>query len=180
MSLVSQNILTALKSLNQELEIEKEYRTFIACGGGVLSVMGVISRQTRDLDVITPSIDELLLKCSHRVANKLGLDTEWLNNGPSGFIRDLEKGWELRTDIIFKESHLTVKALGRHDLIATKLQGMCDRDEYDLEDLLKLEATIDEASSLKRWVLKQDGSAFWPERVESQFKKLLTRIKNGE
>jgi hypothetical protein len=180
MSIVSQNILSALKSLNQELVIEKECRTLIACGGGVLSVMGVISRQTRDLDVITPNIDDVLLKCSHRVANKLGLDIEWLNNGPSGFIRDLEKGWELRTEIIFNGSHLTVKALSRHDLIATKLQGMCDRDEYDMEVLLNLKVTIDEVSSLKNWVLKQDGSVYWPERVESQFKKLLNRIKNGE
>ena len=176
----SSDILGALKLLEEELKTLQETRTLVACGGGVLSIMGIISRQTRDLDVIIPSIDPVLLTCSHKVALSLGLDKDWLNNGPSGFVRDLEKGWELRTDTIFKGSFLLVKALGRRDLIATKLQGMCDRDEYDMEDVLGLKPTTEEVLSLKAWLLNQDASSYWPERVESQYEKLLERIKNGK
>ena len=93
MALHSSNIFTALESLDRELSRQNEARELIACGGGVLSIMGVISRQTRDLDVITPMLDDVLLKCSHSVASQLGLDSDWLNNGPSGFVRDLETGW---------------------------------------------------------------------------------------
>ncbi len=180
MTTTLKNITAALKGLDHELILQNQSRELIACGGGVLSVMGVISRETRDLDVITPVIDEVLLKCSHNVAALLGLDKNWLNNGPSGFVRDLESGWELRAEVVFQGSSLIVKSLGRRDFIATKLQGMCDRDEFDLEDILKLKPTAIEIESLKNWLLNQDGSSLWPKRVETQLTKLITRIKNGK
>lgn len=176
MTTPTQAISKALELLNEELALKGENRDLIACGGGVLSVMGVISRQTRDLDVITPTIDSLLLDCAMRVANKLGLDPEWLNNGPSGFIRDLEKNWETRTEIIFSGKNLTVRTLGRRDFIATKLQGLCDRDEFDLEDIVALKPTREEIESLKPWLLLRDASDFWPKRVETQLTKLFSRI----
>ncbi len=176
MTTLIQNLTKALELLDEELALKGEDRELVACGGGVLAVMGVISRQTRDLDVITPTLDSLVLECAIRVADKLGLDPEWLNNGPSGFIRDLEKNWELRTEIIFCGKHLTVRALGRRDFIATKLQGLCDRDEFDLEDILALKPTRDEIESLKSWLLLRDASEFWPSRVEKQLTKLFARI----
>lgn len=173
------DLISALELLDEELALRDESRILVACGGGVLSIMGIISRQTRDLDIITPELDGALLECAGRVANKLGLDVEWLNNGPSGFIRDLEKGWEFRTEIIFSGKCLTIQALGRRDFIATKLQGLCDRDEFDLEDILALKPKREEIESLKSWLLFRDTSELWPKRVESQLQKLLERISNG-
>jgi len=178
MTVLIEDLKSALKFLDQELTLKGEARALVACGGGVLSVMGVISRQTRDLDIITPELDAVLLGCAERVAAQLGLDPEWLNNGPSGFVRDLEKGWELRTETIFSGKCLIVQALGRRDFIATKLQGLCDRDEFDLEDILALKPTREEIESLKPWLLLRDISEFWPKRVESQLQKLFGRIKN--
>ncbi len=172
------DLQSALELLDEELALKGESRELIACGGGVLSVMGIISRQTRDLDVITPELDAVLLGCAERAALKLGLDPEWLNNGPSGFVRDLEKGWELRTETIFPGKHLVIQALGRRDFIATKLQGLCDRDEFDLEDILALKPTSEEIESLKSWLLLRDASELWPKRVESQLRKLFGRIRN--
>ena len=174
-----QDLSKALELLDNELALIGEARELIACGGGVLSVMGVISRQTRDLDVITPTLDSLVLECAARVALKLGLDPEWLNNGPSGFVRDLEKNWELRTEVVFNGKHLTVRALGRRDFIATKLQGLCDRDEFDLEDIVALKPSREEIESLKSWLLLRDVSEFWPKRVETQLTKLFARISGG-
>lgn len=62
------DITAALELLDQELALRGEVRELIACGGGVLSVMGIISRQTRDLDIITPTLDAVLLECAERVA----------------------------------------------------------------------------------------------------------------
>ncbi len=143
-------------------------------------MMGVISRETRDLDVITPDIDPVLLSAAQVIAAKLGLDREWLNNGPSGFIKDLESYWELRTQVIFEGSFLVVKSLGRRDLLATKLQGLCDRDENDLEDILFLKPTVQEIESLRTWLLQRDASVYWPERVDSQLSKLVGRIAHGK
>src|SRR5438067_313861 len=122
MSPTQENLEAALKALDQELAAQGQSRELIACGGGVLSIMGVISRETRDLDVIAPPLDAVLLECSSNVADSQGLDQGWLNNGPSGFIRDLESGWELRTKVIFQGTFLTVRSLGRRDFLATKLQ----------------------------------------------------------
>lgn len=169
-------ILKALTILNRELAKVNEVRELIACGGGALSIMGVTSRETRDLDVIIPALDEVLLKCSHAVAREMGLDEEWLNNGPRGFVKDLDKGFELRTDIIFKGSNLTIRALGRRDLIATKLQGLCDRDEVDLLDLLMMNPTIQEIESLRPWLLLRDANPNWEKRVESKLKQLFDRM----
>lgn len=173
-------ILKAIEELDRELAKSNEFRELIACGGGALSIMGVTSRETRDLDVIIPSLDETLLKCSHRVASHMGLDKDWLNNGPSGFVKDLEKGFELRTNVIFKGTHLTVNALGRRDLIATKLQGLCDRDEIDLIDLVKLNPSVQEIESLRAWLLERDGNPLWSIRVESKLSLLFARLKDGK
>jgi hypothetical protein len=163
-------ILAGIIELNRELAAIGEHRDLLACGGGALWIMGVVSRETRDLDVILPSLDPVLLKCSIKVAKEIGLNEGWLNNGPSGFVRDLENGFELRAIQIYQGTHLIAKALGRRDLIATKLQGLCDRDEIDLLDLV----------SLKPWLLDRDASPLWPARVESQLNLLFSRLPNGK
>lgn len=180
MSTKKNQILKAIEELDRELAKLNEFRELIACGGGALSVMGVTSRETRDLDVIIPSLDETLLKCSHLVAGSMGLDQDWLNNGPSGFVKDLEKGFELRTEVIFKGTHLTVRALGRRDLIATKLQGLCDRDEVDLNDLVQMNPSVQEIESLRPWLLGRDGNPLWSKRVESKLTLLFKRLNDGK
>ena len=178
--MMKNQIIEAIEELDRELAKLNEKRELIACGGAALSVMGVTSRETRDLDVIIPILDEVLLKCSHAVAAKTGLDSEWLNNGPSGFVKDLEKGFELRTEVIFKGTNLTVRALGRKDLIATKLQGLCDRDEVDLNDLVMMKPIVQEIESLRPWLLQRDGNPLWSKRVESKLELLFKRINHGK
>lgn len=180
MNIAFKDLNKVLMALNNELAGKNILRELITCGGGALVIMGVSSRETRDLDVISPQIDSQLLECSHSVAKAFGLDKNWLNNGPSGFCTDLEKGWELRAVVSFCDSNLIVKTLGRRDLLATKLQGLCDRDEYDLEDILSLKPTEIEIESLKNWLLGQDASIYWPKRVTLQIQKLIARIRNEQ
>jgi len=78
--------------------------------------------------------------------------------------------------LVYSGDVLRVFSLGREDLIASKLYAYCDREESDLDDLLKIKPTIDELNSLYLWLLKRDLSEFWPMRVESKWIILLKRL----
>ena len=147
------------------------------CGAGALSILGVLSRATRDLDVITPRLTDELLRSAAEVAQELSLPKEWINNGPSSLIRDLEKDWEQRCVEIYSRKIIRVLALGRRDLIATKLFAFCDRDEDDLNDLIAIAPTPEEIDSLLAWTLDRDGSVYWPDRVHDRF--MLLKKKMG-
>ena len=168
-----------LQSLNEKLLQMKEIRELIVCGGGALLVLGIIERQTRDIDVISPEIDPLLQELAAQIGKEFGLEKGWLNNGPASLVRDLERGWAERVRPIFHGSALTVKTLSVRDLLATKLYAYCDRDEDDLSDILRMNPSPAEVESLRAWVLDRDGSAYWPDRVQKCFTKLLARLGHG-
>jgi hypothetical protein len=146
------------------------------CGGGALLVLGIVSRQTRDLDVVTPKLTEELITGSRKVAVEFSLPLDWLNNGPENLVKDLNLGWEDRCQLIYSGRNLRIFALGREDLIASKIYAYCDREESDLEDLLKIKPTHDELNALYQWLLERDASVHWPTRVESKWTKLLKRL----
>jgi hypothetical protein len=173
---IIQKLLTSLDEKLSQLGLDRE---IVTCGGGALLILGVIHRATRDLDVVAPKIDEELTRVAIEVANEFGLDSKWLNNGPSSLSKDLEKGWEARTQDIFRGQALLVKALGRRDLLASKLYAFCDRDEQDLGDILGLKPAPSEVESLREWLLERDGSAYWPARVEKQLALLAQKLQNG-
>ena len=167
-----------LKAIDQRLAKAGEQRELIVCGGAALLVLDISDRQTRDVDVLLPKIDTLLTTISADVAKQFGLDPNWLNNGPESLARDLEKGWEVRSTLAYEGVALRIKVLGPRDLIATKLFAFCDRDENDLDDLVKLKPSVGEIDSLKQWVLDRDASEYWPARVEKCFQKLKSRLSN--
>lgn len=169
----------ALEALDEKLvKLEHEPIELRVCGAGALSIVGVISRATRDLDVITPKLTDALLRASEEVADYLLLPKTWINNGPASLTRDLESGWEDRCVEIYNRKVIRVLALGRRDLIASKLFAFCDRDENDLDDLIAIKPSVDEIDSLLNWVLDRDGSELWPNRVRERFSLLKSRIQN--
>ncbi len=174
-----ENTAETLNELDRELVARGEERTLIACGGGALLAMQIIERQTRDLDVIVPKIDPVLGAAAEAVARKLGLSTNWLNNGPESLTRDLLPGWEERSVPIFKGKALEVRALGRSDLIATKMYAFCDRED-DFEDLLRIKPTREELEAIRTWVLERDGSHLWPGRVAECFARLGKALGHEE
>ena len=167
----------ALSLLDQKLEMSPIAPIELKiCGGGALMIMGISDRETRDVDVILPKLPESLITFAREIAIELNLTEEWLNNGPENLIRDLEKGWEDRCELIYKGNALKIFILGRKDLIATKLFAYCDREEADFEDLLKLRPTQSELDQLYHWVLNRDASEYWPPRVEKQLKRLKNKL----
>ena len=170
------NQTVILKRVDEELSRIGESRSLIICGGSALIVMGIIDRQTRDVDVLEPEIDSLLSDIAVRIGKEFGLSDKWLNNGPESLRRDLKPGWRTRTASIFKGKALEMRSLGREDLLATKLYAFCDRED-DLEDVLKLKPTRTELANIFHWVLKRDASPKWPKRVRDCFSRLREKLK---
>jgi len=67
-----------------------------------------------------PPIDDALREAAESVAEDLGLDSHWLNAGPSSIVKDLKVGWDKRVQIVFNESNLVVYSISREDLIFSK------------------------------------------------------------
>ena len=76
----------------------------VVIGGTALALLGVVSRQTRDCDVLDPKIPEEMVLAARefathrREAGEL-LDDDWFNNGPASLVRQLPAGWRERPSI---------------------------------------------------------------------------------
>jgi hypothetical protein len=161
-----------LSGLNLEFEA-------VIMGGGALAIMGITDRVTRDIDCVAPEIPTQIKSASEKFCKdfpNLGLDKNWLNNGPISIIRDLTDGWRDRSTLIFKGKSVTLYSLGRIDLIKTKLWALCDRSTVDLQDLLKLKPTISEIDDAREWVIVLDGNPDWPKHVDLVIKKLKINL----
>jgi hypothetical protein len=148
----------------------------VVIGGAALSLLGVIIRETRDCDILSPEIPKEILEASKDFAKSVsGVDTNWLNNGPSSLLKTLPKDWNTRTQSIFQGGNLRLFTLGRPDLLKTKLFAFCDRD-IDLEDCIRLAPSKEELVSSIAWVKDQDANPKWPERVDIVLQNLATRL----
>lgn len=169
--------------LNFDEYLEKQGAPFdaVIIGGAALVVMGVISRDTADVDFLDPTLPESILKhaANFRKANPgLRLGENWINNGPESLIRDLDKDWRSRLVIVFKGKSLTLRTLGRLDLLKSKLFAYCDRDQ-DLMDCVALKPTLDELEACFEWVASRDANPDWPKNVIAHFEALKRRLRNG-
>jgi len=66
----------------------------IVVGGAALNLLGVISRETKDCDILHPSLGDAIQKASREFAKGIRasggvLVEEWLNNGPATLVGDL-------------------------------------------------------------------------------------------
>jgi hypothetical protein len=144
-------------------------------GGTALAILGVIKRETQDCDILFPEIPSLIQKAAQDFAKAKGLEINWLNNGPESLKRDLPKGWMARVQDLYSGDALTLKTLGRSDLLATKLWAYCDRG-FDLDDCIKLKPTKEELLEAIKWVSHQDANDSWPKHVKGMFSELAKEL----
>ena len=146
----------------------------VVCGGASLIATKVISRSTKDVDIVAlRSMDgiliapvplpEFLLQAAEVVARNLGLDTRWLNNGPSQdegglFQMGLPPGFADRLAERVYGPRLTVYFIGRQDQVFFKVFSAADRGGVDLDDLAALRPTADEMEEAARWAMTIDVS----------------------
>ena len=75
----------------------------IVIGGAALSLLGVVTRETQDCDVLDPNIPPEIEKAAQEfshVVRERGeqLKDTWLNNGPMSLKDVLPHGWLLRIE----------------------------------------------------------------------------------
>ena len=160
-----------LKLLEERLKIEKSSKIeLVVCGGSALIATNLISRTTKDLDVVaqmkngTELIDpeplpEKLLIATKVVAQNYNLPDDWLNCGPSDLFRmGLPENFYDRLIKNEVGEHLTVYYIGRLDQIFFKLYASVDRGGYHIQDLVNLKPTTKELIMASRWTITHDVS----------------------
>jgi hypothetical protein len=141
----------------------------VVIGGAALGLLGIVSRQTRDCDVLHPKLPKAIhdAACDFaalRRQNGVVLADDWLNNGPTSLTNDLPAGWEDRLQIAFSGKAMTLQCLGRLDLLRSKLFALCDR-AIDLKDCVALAPTDEELEQILPWLTERDANPDWPQHV---------------
>jgi hypothetical protein len=152
----------------------------IVIGGVAMAFLHVGSRQTRDCDVLDPRIPEDVAEAARRFAAEVreggeSLDEDWFNNGPSSLCDLLPEGWRDRTERVFAGKALTLRSLGRTELLMSKLFALCDRGT-DLQDCIVLAPTPEELEEILPWLERQDLNPDWPEHVRATMADLAGRL----
>ncbi len=163
-----------ISSFDAYLAIRGLHFEGVVIGGAALNLLGVVSRLTRDCDVLDPQIPDEILSASIAFANEqrsignVDITKHWFNNGPATLKRNLPKKWESRLVPVFTGKAIIFKGLARADLLKTKLYAQADRQD-DLADCVALKPTLLELKDSIEWVQNQDANPNWPKHVENIF-----------
>lgn len=174
MNINSKNLSDIFTALDRQIGIlGGSPISLVVCGGSALAALGLISRTTRDVDVLAGLDDskgevnlyELrefpvwLSKAAEVVARDFGLPGEWLNLGPASQMKSgLPEGLGER---LVKQRYgkwLAVYFIERIDQVFFKLYASVDRGDYHVQDLLGLNPTGQEIEAAAEWCLTQDVS----------------------
>lgn len=144
--------------------------SLVVCGGTALTALGLVSRTTKDVDVLG-SLEKgnvrkigrfpiWLSEAAAKVAADFDLPADWLNLGPESQLdTGLPAGLAGRLEKKTYGRRLTVCFISRIDQIHFKLYASLDRGGYHVQDLFKLAPEESELHKACRWVLTQDVSA---------------------
>lgn len=152
----------------------------VVIGGVAMALLGATSRPTRDCDVLVPPLPREILEAARRFAalardRNEPLADDWLNNGPASLIDALPAGWAERLQIVFTGRALTLRTLGRTDLLRSKVFALCDRG-IDLQDCIALAPTAGELEEILPWLTEQDLHPGWPDHVRETVIDLRRRL----
>ncbi len=155
----------------------------IVVGGAALGLLGVITRETRDCDVLHPELSQEIRDVATEFAVQLrqqgdALADNWLNNGPMSLAEVLPAGWKERVELAFEGRALRLQALGRIDMLRSKLFALCDRG-IDLPDCIALAPNQEELNFVTPWVEAQDANVDWPAHVRATLEDLQRRLGRG-
>jgi hypothetical protein len=155
----------------------------VVVGGTALNLLGVISRQTRDCDVLEPPLEPEVLRAAQDFASELrargeALGDAWLNNGPAQLTSVLPSGWRERLQPAFHGHAIELQTLGRADLLKVKLFALCDRG-IDLGDCIALRPTEAELAEALPWLEVQDLHPRWPDHVRATVADVGRRLGHG-
>jgi hypothetical protein len=166
------DIAELLTALGELLGSRGQRYELVLVGGASLLLRGVISRPTRDADVVAgrrggrlvpmPSLPEDLDLAVRSVAHVYGVAPNWLNTGPQTLMDlGLPDGFEARLDRRDFAPGLVVWLAGRFDLVCLKLYAASDewptRGRH-LQDLRALAPDPTDLQAAARWARGHDPS----------------------
>ena len=164
-----------IPAFDRFLESRKISFTAIAVGGAALSILGIISRGTGDLDLLETSIPTDVQLAAKEFAIANDISETWLNNGPASLARDLPLGWRNRIQQLYFGKSLKLWTLSRMDLIRSKFWAMCDRLR-DVDDLIALAPSLEEIALAVDWVKPLDANPNWPAYADKTADILKARL----
>ena len=177
----------ALSLLESRIRIlDNKPLDIVVCGGSALIATNLVSRTTRDVDILALKNDKglydpdplpaYLIEAAAVVAKTINLPEDWLNTGPADLFRmGLPEGFEKRLLRKSYGTHLSINFIGRIDQIHFKLYASVDRGGYHIDDLLQLHPTEEELIKAAMWSQTHDVS----EAYTMLLKELLTELGYG-
>lgn len=143
----------------------------LVIGGAALNLLGLVSRPTKDFDILVPVLSgdiaaEALAFAAEIRKSGEALGDDWLNNGPASLTADLPPGWLSRQRAAFDGTAIKLTTLGREDLLKTKLFALCDR-ALDFADCVAMAPTADELRDALPWLEVRDANSDWPAHVRA-------------
>lgn len=167
-----------LSALAQQLEARGETHTIVVIGGSALISLELVSRATRDVDVVALLADQELVSAkpfpegivaaAGRVADDFGLPATWLNNGPTDLLDfGLPGGFLERATVRSYGPGLQVLFASRLDQIHLKLYAAVDQEGgQHLTDLQALQPTNEELLAAAAWSETHDPSPGYREMLD--------------
>lgn len=160
----------ALTVLGDVLSDRKHHFEVVAIGGGGLLLLGMITRSTKDVDLIAlvdrgnlvsaKYLPTPLLEAIAEVGLALRLGENWINTGPSDlFLMGLPEGFLGRMNT-YHYGGLTLHLAGRFDQICFKLYAAVDQGPQSkhFADLKSLEPSQGELEIAANWCKTHDVS----------------------
>ena len=116
--------------------------SIVVAGGSALVLLGIVDRSTADADAVAsrPKLSTFAQDIAG-VADDLDLAPTWVNDGVTAYRDLLPSDFASRTVLLGTFGQLTIRVLGRVDLIIMKIAAGRPRD---LDDLRVLAPTADE------------------------------------
>lgn len=185
-----------MKKLNQEnleeilsllaerlsFELPETKWNLIVCGGAALSILNLVQRTTKDIDVIGKLVenkidyanfDPIFNEQISIIAELFNLPSDWINTGPEDFIKTgLPEGIIERLITKNYGQNLSICFISRYDQIFLKLYASVDRGGYHVDDLIKLNPTEIELLNACKWVCEQDTSEGFYNLLKSMLEQI--------
>jgi len=177
----------AMRAVGALLFTTGERYRVVVIGGAALNLLGIVSRATRDVDIVALATDDAHLeltrpqdelpapldRAARIVAGDLALPPSWLNCGPAA-------QWDVGLPPGFAERvhwkvfpGLDVGVADRLDLVAMKIEAAADQPDANnrhFRDLLALRPTDAEFAHAAAWLRRTNaGDAYFTllDQVES-------------
>ncbi len=177
-------VIEALQALSETLQARRLAYELVAVGGSSLVLLGLITRATRDLDIValvedghyvaSDRLPEPLVEAVRDVGQVLGIGDEWLNSGPSALMEfGLPQRFAERAEVR-NFGALILHLASRTDQIYLKLYAAVDQGPRSkhVEDLRALKPLPTELRGAAAWARTHDPSPAFHDDLRAALRML--------